>query len=194
MKQGTFRVLMVWIDGEEAFADALLDEELRPEAITALGAAGAARRKGFLLLARRNWELEFQARRCRMPRLQQQMFELPEGEAVGRLIGTWDRGDRFRPGYAGLTEAEARVFEMRVVERRSTAEVGWALDIRDKTVQNHMAKAHGKLRAWFYPPAVVSSASSGAAPALPDGDRADSYSGTIKNGNNSQLRCATGAV
>jgi DNA-binding CsgD family transcriptional regulator len=190
-KPSTFRVLMVWIDGEEAFADERLDEELLPEHITALGAAGAARRKGFLLLARRNWELEYQARLVRMPQEIRGLFELPDREAVRRLVGSWDNHDHYRPGLAGLTEIEARVLDLRIVDRRSTAEVGWALDVRDKTVRNHLAEARRKIRTWFYPPQlVISSSPSGAAPALPDGRRTDSYSGAIKNGTNSQLCCA----
>lgn len=76
------------------------------------------------------------------------------------------------------------------VAEASTAEVGVALSIRDKTVQNHLSEARRKLRAWFYPPQlVVSCHPSGAAPALPDSP-VTCDSEAIKNGKTSQLRCA----
>jgi DNA-binding CsgD family transcriptional regulator len=156
-KPSTFRVLMVWIDGWEAFADAHLNEELLPEYIIALDAAGAARRKGFLLLARKNWELEFQARLVRMPRQIQGLFQLPDGQAVDRLIGYEDEGGRWHPGLAGLQQAEARVLRMRIIRRQRVAEVAWALSVRERTIVNHMAEARRKLRQHFglYSPAAI---------------------------------------
>lgn len=149
MKPGTFRILLVWLDAERVYADAVLEEELLPEHVAALDSAGAGRRKGFLLLARRNWELEFQARRVRMPRQVQGLFQMPEGQAVDRLLGHEDGGGKWHPGLAGLQQAEARVLRLRVIDRLAPKDIAWALDVKRGTVDNHLYEAHRKLRVAF---------------------------------------------
>jgi hypothetical protein len=149
-KPSTFRVLMVWIDGWEAFADAHLDEELLPEHIIALGTAGAARRKGFLLLARKNWELEFQARLVRMPRQIQGLFQLPDGQAVDRLIGYEDEGGRWVRGIAGLEPVEERVLRRSVVDRWPTWEIAREMRLQPSSVRAKRSDARSKLRAFLH--------------------------------------------
>lgn len=151
MKPGTFRILLVWLDAERVYADAVLEEELLPEHVAALDSAGAGRRKGFLLLARRNWELEFQARRVRMPRQVQGLFQMPEGQAVDRLLGHEDGGGRWHPGLAGLQPREAECIRLRVCERWSIWEIAADLRISRGAVDKALSEGRRKLRCAFEP-------------------------------------------
>lgn len=144
-QQATLRFLLAWLDGRVEFVDPGVEEELTLGQLIALGGAVAQRRKGFLLLVRRNWELEVTARRVALPHEVRELYRLPEGQVVDRLIGYQD-GARWCPGIAGLEPAESRALRWRVLEYRPTADICRWLGCRPRTVYNHVSEARRKLR------------------------------------------------
>lgn len=148
MSRGTFRVLLAWVLGELYLAPDV-DEELSGPQIEAFQSAAVRRRRAFALVVRRNWKLEAATRDLRLPPQLRELWTLPEGAAVDRLIGYQD-GERWIPGIAGLEPQESRALRWRVLELESTEHVcRWLGGVPPSAAYKFVSEARRKLRTLF---------------------------------------------
>ena len=147
MAEHIFRVLMVWLDGQEYVRDPLAEEEVTAGKFKVLADAATRRRhRSFLLLAERNWRIELAKRNIKLPPQLAGIVDMPEKMAVDRLLGVQD-GKRWRPGIAGLQPAEAHVIRRKVLDRWPTWEVCQEMHITPSSARVYLYEARRKLRA-----------------------------------------------
>jgi len=142
-----FRVLLVWIDGEEYSHHPSAEEEITAGKFKVLAYQAERKRKtrSFVMVARRNWRVEVATRNVRLPDSLRELSTMPDGMAVDRLLGVQD-GKRWRPGIAGLEPAEANVIRRKVLDRWPTWEVSQELHITPGSVRVYLFEARRKLR------------------------------------------------
>jgi len=106
-------------------------------------------RYGFALVVQRNWRMEEQTRDVHLngPALRD-LWRLPEGQAVDRLVG-YDDGPTWRPGIAGLEPQEARALRFSVVMRWGMGDIRKHTGMSAGAVYKARSEARRKLRAFF---------------------------------------------
>jgi hypothetical protein len=148
LKPASFRTLLLLLDRDQVYCDPAAEEELSPAQLEALPKV-RSRRRSFLWLARLNWRPVWAGREVDLPRELQQLWAMPEGTAVDRLIGYQD-GDRWRPGIAPLEPMEGRALRYRL-EYRSTEDACRWLECKPSAYYKFVSEALRKLRLFMAP-------------------------------------------
>lgn len=150
--RGTFELLWCWLNGEVLYESPaeMLNEQHR----LALTSSVRRTRYGFALVVERNWRWEEQTREVHLngPALRE-LWKLPEGAAVDRLLG-YDDGPTWRPGIAGLEPQEARALRFTVVMHWGMGDIQRHTGLTARSIYNARSEAKAKLRRFFgMPPA-----------------------------------------
>lgn len=143
-----FRVLWAFLDGAEEYRGPTLEDEFPAAALVAFEAAAVRSQDGFGLLVWRNFGPEWSGRNLFLPAELRDLWRLPKGELVDRLVGYQD-GDRWRPGMAGLEPTEGRAFRYRYLQRQSTEDACRWMGVKPGAYYKFASEARRKLRLYL---------------------------------------------
>lgn len=147
--KGSFQVLLAWVLGE-FYLEPMATEELSEAQIEAFQSAAVRRPRSFAVVVKRNWKLEAATRDLRLPPELRELWTLPDGAAVDRLIG-YEDGDRWCPGISGLEPTESKALRWRLLEYESTENICRWMKVTPRTVSNYTWEGLRKLRRLFRP-------------------------------------------